>query len=562
MRKLMNGLALLALLLLSGCASLGPKIHTVEERVTESRDWVERTPGDALPVTARWDNGVLRAEVERQINCTPMRDQTVELQGYHQRQVHGLNGQIAASFVMLGIGIAGMVTYGVLAMNEDPYAPEDEFQPSTAAALVGLGGIGLAGYGFVDAFFTHMESRPEKRGVAQSEFRSNPSGAAKRCGAEPAPVSVVVNLPNQPVKREFQDGKIVLDFAGARKLCPAQVIGKEITINWEGAGTRKTLWRGSLDDCAHARIAKEAFAQTRDEIARSEVTTAARHFADGTAAVAKIDSNYFAHAALAEEAEALREVLQVAVLEALDRAIARATAQRNMEFPILHDAATDAIALAAPLADRGPATWAAMYRLLLPAVREPAHLRLLLAEPSVERCLAGECDAMDNAEFLDLMSSAFERGSQSVDASRKRLETAIRKDAISEKLLAIEQVNTDWCANDIRHHIADACEHLFTVRRQAWVEISKREYRVFRGRALNTAKEWRAQFSTCRKVAKGIEAFRGIYSCGADCQRAHKRLLADQTALRNFSPTTTLWETSELEKVRAECRDAGCPRCP
>lgn len=195
--------------------------------------------------------------------------------------------------------------------------------------------------------------------------------------------------------------------------------------------------------------------------------------------------------------------------------------------------------------------------------------------PELERCLnEGVCwEWWDHDVFLeqwkDEESKVVGEIETRIEAAEKSARVLLKKPTIetlkdaSNAYYEVDFMHVMWCPAEARfREIGTACAKLEASLAEWNFTQAQVADKLNKLTSAENARFWRSKFKQCKKLKAGVDALNSIGRCDAACKQTVAKMRKDLDALVQLKSPHQHWETQELQTIRQECVDAGCPRCP
>jgi len=545
----------------------------VETDVDRTYDQVVHAPDKITLSDGHWDDTALVARIEQTVLCS-----TIQRKDTTTRYFNDTVTEHVAPTIVLG-SIA-LVSGGVLAAMSGDFSDEPRVsdtgddqlsQQKTGyawAAILGVGGIIAVGQGLYIWGKSGTVVRDEKSDVGLVVAQS----PGTPCETIPYNGTVLVELGRSNVDVQVVDGDLRLSLVP--ELCERPE-GARVMLDGTHLGTL------DIQDCYYAVKADEALAvvsDLRDPISARDILEAVDSLKIAQMAASKIQSEGW-KTPIESKRGAMAARLKDVSRRVIDNLYVQVVLELRDGSEEVLSSVTNLLVISQTIGDSPKDDFMRLMSAIAEAPRStPALVDLVVnAFPiPIQRCIrVAECDGLpfDQNDFQLAVETGFNRSSAQLVKMTTTLSSATR--ALSAKanestLKEIEKAETQLTDfRDLCCHVGvptvgfiDACSSAQEALDKAANAKFDAEQVLLKIRAARTAKEWRAVFPQCRKVAKGADALSGLSHCEGECRQALDRIQEDYRALQSFAPENAQYTPETIKEIRSECEKARCPRCP
>lgn len=595
---------LATLLLLNGCASVVGYRDTTTENILARQVIPRKTSSRIVVASENWTDGrSLTVSLQREWQCADAVQETVSVQRVRLTDTNNIGLDI-------GLGVLGLVA-GSVALAVSPSLSAQQTtdyngnSSSSRDEAIGLGALGLAG-GIVlcgNGMRTYFEGRPQVLSTSKIVRDRKSERRSYACGTAPIfDGTVTASINERSVALDVTRKGSKLTIAARDNLDEACGSGLSVhdsarivfhpTDDPSSVVPIATL---PLSDCVNA-------AEARAHLRRAKFLL---HQAEGSTLLEAIDHvrqserNWRQLAQSDRDAPEIRSELD-SMHKEVDASVEKVGAEPGSLLPKGHFSADDLIreaSAALVLATQNPHSaraWSAVMKWTITHVDEgaPGYLQLvsIVKRANLDECLINgwQCPAWLTTETIEAaLQSETSQLTRLMAAQSKQLLAASH--ALQQKVSLKDVANaeaaqtaaaqwTDACASDKRLQLAalqTSCNQLGTAALEVIraietnadtvarlkEETEKREHNDHEKKAL---RDWRAQFSKCRKLRADltmVEKLRSAGHCGEECETGGARMQKEVRRLSEFQGDNQL-DPADLEVVQRECEAAGCSTCP
>ncbi len=571
-------LGLFALVIaLSGCSRFVSSEVVTDREVLNAYTETVRTKGELEVKNVTWKAYVFEAEVIEHVMCTDIAKEDVRLTKNQVNTTENVWVDVGGGLALSGVAAGLFVVSQSKDDTPDPLDPDANTEKQnwqTGAILTGSAGVLLLGYGLMTA----VKGVDQTLGTSETTEVISRS-ERKRCGDVPGTHELLVRHGESAIKIPTKAGRATYDFKKNLALCDPNFIGSPARVIGPDGKTHHEL---NIDDCAKARRAQIALDEVNKQLEAVEPD-----FAKSSALVTRSEGDLSWQEPNPAVVGLLSEIGVARV--SMDKRANEVAGTMVVEFKkeldahgFSHEAhrlALNSIGAAA-FANLDPeATFRKTYGALLrdPELDWSMFETLVTEDQYISGCVVQQhCpgwwkdDTWKRTAHKAFTVRADRHDQQAADleSKTKKLKRRITLENAQAVQMAIQagaDYQATWCTSPVpTFELNDACVRFNNANIVGREELLSAADKLHQQQVRFTAKEWRKQFKTCRKVASGIESFKGISSrdCGASCRAALDKLRADFQRLNNFSVPDAAWDEPTLRKVRSECEKANCPTCP
>lgn len=585
----------LAALFLCSCATLSKPYPETKTKVLETRHEDKREEGSLVVDKLEWQGDLLRAEVKRQMVCTPITRAHIQRQKWERRNLEA--GGLLANGLMGGACLTGGLAAFAIApflSNQAIYTTDSGQKISDRMAAITWGIIGVLfslypSYAVLSAFFTPREKALEG---PKETWEEKPAGEAHDCERrDPGPGFVTFEFAGGPShSARVEGGSFAFDVLSMRaELCSDPAMhGRPLSVAYVAEYSRDAIPLGEYDAraCIDATTARSAIERMEKlfegQAGMAEVAQVAGLIERAEAGLNGLPDEHREKKDLVDRCERARtKSVRVAAMM-IDQALKDfrgALSESGPEGALVK--ALLAIELAKQREDLVFGVWSKVYRAYVKAAVDEGSAGISAIRSLVDRdettagCL-GETEAcpawLDSAKVraaLKPASVVFERQAKTAMPKLRRAAQALEKkptlDAWTDYVAALEEARSiaPRCP-EVRWSQAaiEACGALGEEIASAERIAAEREPVIRKLRAKALAVEWRKNFKLCRQVAEARQMTAQITDCDERCQALLRQIEEDADKTRAFVYEPEVMTDSLLSKLRDACEAAQCPRCP